>query len=409
MAAPGMAPLVDDTAGAQARLADSDDEWEEMIDGIDLDEYAVPCDDSDFTTVPAGEPGKGTTGPTIVPTSPPRFDAADTKGYLDYLDEHGYCVIAEAADPSAVATGKRLLWDFLESGDPDGRHLGDVETEILRDDISTWGDDRWGCKVSMPESGILGSGGIGHSAFLWHSRLQPAVRAVFSAIWGTESLLTSFDGANAFRPWAENLHWITEGGWYHVDQGKTRPDKCCVQGVLQYTDATAASGGLVVIPGSHKDFLNVVERNSKFSSHDFVSLSAWDPVLAGTSAALVCARAGDLLLWDSRTVHCNTPGLSPPPTKGTDGPAAAAPTTVPPELLRMAAYICMTPAKWATEKVLARRRAAYEYKMTTTHWPHTFSPTGDGLLDIEGRKGAFARASAEARALIDGGIEEAGE
>ena len=42
---------------------------------------------------------------------------------------------------------------------------------------------------------------------------------------------------------------------------------------------------------------------------DFVPVPLDDPVLAG-GARLVCAQPGDLVLWDSRTVHCNTPALS---------------------------------------------------------------------------------------------------
>ena len=37
--------------------------------------------------------------------------------------------------------------------------------------------------------------------------------------------------------------------------------------------------------------------------------------LEGLEAKLVCANAGDLLLWDSRTVHCNTPSLPGEPLK----------------------------------------------------------------------------------------------
>ena len=41
---------------------------------------------------------------------------------------------------------------------------------------------------------------------------------------------------------------------------------------------------------------------------DFVMMPHDDPLLVEKKAILVKAKAGDLLLWDSRTVHCNTPG-----------------------------------------------------------------------------------------------------
>jgi len=90
---------------------------------------------------------------------------------------------------------------------------------------------------------------------------------------------------------------------------------------------------------------------------DFVVAEAGDPVLS--AAQLVAAQAGDLLLWDSRCVHCNTPGVE------TGGGRAD-------ELLRVAAYVCMTPAAWAAPDVLAARREAFEQHVTTSHWPHEF-------------------------------------
>ena len=112
-----------------------------------------------------------------------------------------------------------------------------------------------------------------------------------------------------------------------------------------------------------------------------------------------------MILWDSRTVHCNSPGL----VDADVGPQN--------ELLRMVGYVCMTPARWATYDVLARRRAAFAAKQTTSHWPHEFVPAGDGLVDAGGvtvhsgvvpceradRVQALAAAPQDVRALVDGG------
>lgn len=37
---------------------------------------------------------------------------------------------------------------------------------------------------------------IGHAAWLWHLRGLPRVVKAFETIWGTDDLLTSFDGAS---------------------------------------------------------------------------------------------------------------------------------------------------------------------------------------------------------------------
>ena len=50
-------------------------------------------------------------------------------------------------------------------------------------------------------------------------------------------------------------------------------------------------------------------------------------------------KAGDLVLWDSRTIHCNSPALKPPTT---------ALGYRDDELLRAVVYTCMTPQHMAT-------------------------------------------------------------
>jgi hypothetical protein len=47
------------------------------------------------------------------------------------------------------------------------------------------------------------------------------------------------------------------------------------------------------------------------------------------------------------------------------------------ELRRLVAYVCMTPASFATDlDVLVRKRVrAFQNAQTTTHWPHDFRPS----------------------------------
>ena len=47
----------------------------------------------------------------------PRFDlrnAVDRAAMMQYLEEHGYAVVAAVADAAEVAAAKRRLWDALE-------------------------------------------------------------------------------------------------------------------------------------------------------------------------------------------------------------------------------------------------------------------------------------------------------
>jgi hypothetical protein len=69
--------------------------------------------------------------------------------------------------------------------------------------------------------------------------------------------------------------------------------------------------------------------------------------------SIECPR-GSMVLWDSRTIHSGRQ-----PLKGRKEPN-----------FRNIAYICMTPRKFADEKVLERKREVFEQLRVTTHWPH---------------------------------------
>jgi hypothetical protein len=40
------------------------------------------------------------------------------------------------------------------------------------------------------------------------------------------------------------------------------------------------------------------------------------------------------------------------------------------ENMRLAAYVCYTPRRWATEKDLEKKRTHFNKGRTTSHWPH---------------------------------------
>jgi hypothetical protein len=88
---------------------------------------------------------------------------------------------------------------------------------------------------------------------------------------------------------------------------------------------------------------------------DFCVLFGKDP--AYTQTLLVLADAGDLILWDSRTVHGGQVGTGRPETNE-------------PQLARLTQTVCMIPRKWADADTLEWRRKAFEQGLGTTHWPN---------------------------------------
>ena len=210
------------------------------------------------------------------------------------------------------------------------------------------------------------------------------VSDAFSLIWGgDEDLVVSFDGGNAFRPWKNNQDWKTKGGWWHVDQnslkGEQRRGRVCVQasqffpttrqqcaifsefepqGLVTYTDSSAESGGLCVIPGSHKHHHDLCCRSPSANMlKDFVHVQADDALLLD-GGGLVCARAGDLLLWDSRTIHCNTPAIAEldAELQATEAKQLSL------ELLRVVSYVCMQPRRMATPHQLRCKLLSFAAK-----------------------------------------------
>lgn len=286
----------------------------------------------------------------------PRFAPSATAAVLAHLDEHGYAVVAGVARPHEVETAKQLLWNFLSSA-----------AGMRRDEPETWTNGRF-VAVGDPTNGIVGGNGFGQSRFCWFLRTLPLVKRVFSQIWGTDDLISSFDGGNVFRPYRcgdDRRSKRTNGGWWHVDQGRRRTGRHAVQGLVSLYDATASTGGLCVVPGSHRahgELLSYAAMND--ADYVVVPEPAINPALRG--ARLVTCKAGDLVLWDSRTIHCNTPAPAPD-SRATDEGAR--------ELLRAVGYVCMTPRRWASAEAVRLRRRAFAAGVGSSHWPHDFRPS----------------------------------
>ncbi len=278
----------------------------------------------------------------------PRFDPGSSES-IEYLDEQGFVVIGNALSTGQAGHAVAMLWDYLEG--------------IDRNDVDTWDDDRWPTAV---HGGILPSYGIGHCAAQWFIRDVEGVRDSFAAVWDDDDLLTSFDGVTIWRPWAHNVRWRTNDGpgWMHIDQHPIgRPGKHCVQGLVNLLPTSPGTGGNVVVPGSHRRFPEIPgayeERLARIHpSIDHFRFPNDDPLLADTRPVQAHMEAGDLLLWDSRTIHCSSPGSGEPA-----GDSA---------LLRAASLVCMMPRAKSNPEVISRRKAAVATRTSTTNWSDRF-------------------------------------
>ena len=278
--------------------------------------------------------------------------AAGSDESLAFLDENGFVVIAHALTSPEAEHAAGLTWDYLEG----------LDTGIDRADPTTWTDDRWPVAV---HGGIIPSQGIGQSEAQWFIRSVANVKRAFAAIWEDDDLLVSFDGMALWRPPHVEPSWLTNrgGSWLHIDQHPiARPGFHCVQGLVSLLPTSPSSGGNIVVPGSHRLFESIpdlyTERLGRIDpSIDHFRFPADDPALAETPPIMCHMEAGDMLLWDSRTIHCSSPG---------DNSDAV------PDLIRAASLVCMMPKSRSNDKVIAKRRAAVANRTSTTNWSDRF-------------------------------------
>ena len=287
-----------------------------------------------------------------------------SKESKEYLEREGYVVLKETLTKQQAGKTLNLLWDYLE----------ELDTGIDRKDPKTWDDDRW---PTAAHGGILPSYGIGHSKSQWYLRSIPNVKKAFAKIWGTEDLLTSFDGVSLWRPWNINPQWKTESGqtWFHIDQHPiSRPGKQCVQGLVNLLPTSEEIGGNVMVPGSHKFFKNIPQEYEERLARlplgvDHFRFPNDDPKLSSQKPIMCHMEVGDMLLWDSRTIHCSNSGTSL--SKGTK------------ELVRAASLICMMPKEKSNPEVIKRRREAVKKVISTTNWSDKFRNADEFPIILE--------------------------
>ena len=251
-----------------------------------------------------------------------RFDSWNVNA-KQHLSNQGFVVIKNILKPNEINHAKSLLWEFLNDLGWD------------RQDPSTW-ESRL-----INQKGIIWGNGAGQSLFQWYIRTRPNIVDTFAKVWSSQDIyakkgitfnyktdiITSFDGFSVFRPWYLDTkylsnnnnasNWKTQSGWYHIDQNTNKtPNIETIQGIVTLYDQDKSTGSTVFIPKTH--LLNHIQlfglnRNGKPNlskmRKDFVMISKQRLNQLKQKRILLCCKAGDLLLWDSRTIHCNSPSI----------------------------------------------------------------------------------------------------
>ncbi len=262
---------------------------------------------------------------------------------LHAIKENGYTVVEQALSQEEVARARKLLWDHLEKAYPGMREK----------DPRTWSE--------LSDSGT----GFVHESHqcegAWYVRSRPGVTKAFKDVWKTEDLVTSMDTVIAWTPWRRKVKpKRTEG--LHLDQLHGGLDT--IQGMVVLQDVTRETGGLEVLRGSHKQFSQISKRVPK-SWKDTYWYGNWGPLppnmYPAGSGELILASAGDLILWDSRTVH-----------GGIRGEGGSCPN----ELARLAVTVCMKPRSCLTKEVAKIRKRGFQEGWHFNHHPTSPEVTG---------------------------------
>ncbi|KAH7323463.1 phytanoyl-CoA dioxygenase [Rhexocercosporidium sp. MPI-PUGE-AT-0058] len=287
------------------------------------------------------------TSPEI--SSPPiPNDIAQKLSYNDWREDlrlNGYAVVKNAIPLDRALAYQQKAFDWLKS----------FGTDLDLNDHRTW------VKENLPvqtKINTFASYCVAHERFMWEARMEPGVLDAFATIWGTHELLASFDSLNVTFPNRTDVP--RKPPWEHTDQSPLRRGLQCVQGIINLSTSGPEDGGLVVYPKSH------LYRDEFYDSQTEETKSSWTALDRymfdakqlewfagkGIHPKKVCAEVGDLILWDSRTIHY---GSEPSPLSST---------------IRTVIYAAYTPAKLASADALRTKAEIFKEFGGTTHWPH---------------------------------------
>ena len=263
------------------------------------------------------------------------------------LSENGYIVVPNILSTEECNDTINKIWTWLSN----------LETGIDRNNPNTWTAKYW----PPSRHGIIHKIPVGMEEFAWNVRSHPNVIDVFQKIWNTDDLLSSFDSIGISKP-PELLgqRKIVDKSWYHIDQSSDMTKSYCIQSFVNLLETTEKDSCFCCIPQSNNYFQEFITENNLTHKENWYQLNQKDLdwfAAKGLHPVKVTAPTGSMVLWDSRTIHCNSMPVVP-----RNNPT-----------FRYTVYVCMTPRSWATEETLQQRIKAYEENRMSTHIPHEFS------------------------------------
>ncbi|KAM0561264.1 hypothetical protein ACHAPJ_003142 [Fusarium lateritium] len=285
---------------------------------------------------------------TITSTSPSLIPGLLSlkNSYGDFRDDlaaNGFAVVKGAIPRDRAIGYQQRAFDWLKS----------FGTDLDMNDPSTWKAE------NLPVQSKLNTFDnycVVHEKFMWDARMEPGIVDSFAKIWGTEELLVSFDSLNITFP--NRADKPARAPWPHIDQSPLKRGVHCIQGIINLSSAGAEDGSLMLLPKSNTlqdEFFDNETDPKTWEAKDWRRFSEeemewWSN--KGLRPLKVHAEPGDLILWDSRTVHWG-------------GEPTAKSNTI-----RTVIYASYSPAKLATPETVKEKQRVFSLYGATTHWAH---------------------------------------
>ena len=200
----------------------------------------------------------------------------------------------------------------------------------------------------IDSDGIFKHHQIGHQRFAWLARTNPKIVNIFKQLWNTDELVTSFDGCCYYpSDYIGNEHY-----WVHTDQSSRKKGVHCYQSFLSLTNNSERT--LLLYNGSHllhEDYFYTMEIDEPSDwnvlDKNYVNELAEDRLYLNV-------KAGDLVIWDSRTFHQNCCGNSNCKEE------------------RLVQYLCYLPKNNEKNDTTQQnqRKKYFDKLRTTSHWPY---------------------------------------
>ncbi|CAJ1942452.1 unnamed protein product [Cylindrotheca closterium] len=319
----------------------------------------------------------------------------DRRTLCDALETNGFAVITGVVSEFDCVRSLGMAWDYIEAAsfaEACCRQNSPTSAPVSRHNVESHSSNFFPHSL---EGGFLPFYGSGYSYFAWDIRGHQNVRKVFECLHGTSNLISSMDGVVL---WHEKQP-RTDAGWFHLDQNPvSKPGKCGIQGLVNLLPVSEASGGNVMVAKSHKKFPHhycsdrrsndsekhfcsdfYEQRLKELGSEDWMEIDPNDEIILQNEAIVTCLlKPGDMIIWDSRTVHCSNRGYGDINRSGTNQNRLEEAAH---GLIRAATAVSMMPTDSVSSTILNRRVSAAKESRTMTHWTNQVTPLGQENLE----------------------------